>query len=106
MEFSTQQQEAITKASAWLNQCNSESNGLSQPYFYLAGYAGTGKSTLAANLSGLKTETQRVLRDQPDLNSGIGFGLNKERGFGLETNPWVSVTKYNLVMGNIDEVAA
>lgn len=32
--------------------------------------------------------------------------LNKERGFNWETNPWVSVTKYNVVMGNIDEVLA
>lgn len=54
MEFSPQQQEAITKSSAWLNQCNSERNGLSQPYFYLAGYAGTGKSTLAEHLSDLQ----------------------------------------------------
>ena len=53
MQFSPQQEEAVNKASNWLKQCNSEQT-LSQPYFYLAGYAGTGKSTLAEHLSNLQ----------------------------------------------------
>lgn len=53
MKFSPQQQDAISKAGAWLNQCASERK-LSKPFFYLAGYAGTGKSTLASHLAALQ----------------------------------------------------
>ena len=56
MDFSTQQQDAITKAAGWLKQCKSERKKLSKPFFYLAGYAGTGKSTLANHLSELQNE--------------------------------------------------
>lgn len=58
MQYSPQQATALDKAGAWLSQCASERNAnrkrLSQPFFYLAGYAGTGKSTLASHLAELQ----------------------------------------------------
>lgn len=59
MEYSPQQARAIEKAAGWLKQCSSEKGrgGLSKPFFYLAGYAGTGKSTIASHLAELQNNT-------------------------------------------------
>lgn len=46
MEWSPQQKEALDKAKRWIE------NPGQQQVFYLAGYAGTGKSTLARHLAG------------------------------------------------------
>jgi len=44
MQWSPQQNEALSKAAAWLRLRYA-------PTFYLAGYAGTGKSTLAMHIA-------------------------------------------------------
>lgn len=44
MEWSPQQRQALDTVGQWLKQAD-------QPYFYLAGYAGTGKTTLAKHLA-------------------------------------------------------
>ena len=51
MEFSPQQDKALQDVSAWLTDGD-------KPFYYLAGYAGTGKTTLAKHLAeGAKKET-------------------------------------------------
>ena len=54
MEFSPQQATAITRVGEWLGDIRSET----EP-FYLAGYAGTGKTTLAKHLA--QTQDKEVL---------------------------------------------
>lgn len=53
MKFSPQQQDAISKTSKWLKQCASERT-LSKPFQYIAGFAGTGKTTIAKSLAELQ----------------------------------------------------
>lgn len=61
--------EALAMIRDWLKQCREEKRSrkkLSKPYFYLAGYAGTGKSTLIKFLS-------QYLKAEIDRNMSIGY---------------------------------
>lgn len=54
MEWSPQQAAALDDVGAWHNQCLSEMSAgqkLSRPFYYLAGFAGTGKSTLVKHIA-------------------------------------------------------
>jgi len=101
MKYSPQQSKALDLAGAWLNQCTAEKKSrkrLSKPFFYLAGYAGTGKSTLASKLAELQDEPV-----QYGAFTGKAAKVMRDNGcIGAATiHSLIYITKRDSITGNL-----